>query len=117
MKEQDRKEEGRGLIRGCHRVGRKIIMEHDRRKQEKKHRQRERKGVKKTHYGTNYRDGGNRGLNRKSQAESIICETEMDRGPLQCLIPLFYVKRSSHRANTCTDSVQFGFSLWWKKTS
>lgn len=55
-----------------------------------------------------WRDGGQ---NRKSQAERIICETEMDHGPLWCLIPRFHVKLSSHRANTCTASAQFGFSL------
>ena len=59
MKEQDsgtEKRTVRGLMRGCHRAGGKnkeAVWEDGWR-----HGQRERKGVKKTHYGRNYRDGG-----------------------------------------------------------
>lgn len=60
-----------------------------------------------------WRDGGQK---RKSQVESIICETEMDHGPLWSLIPLLYVTVSPHRVHTCTASGSFCFSLGCNKT-
>lgn len=42
------------------------------------------------------------GPSRKSQAEGIICKTEMDQRPPGSLIPTFYVTASAHGAHTCT---------------
>lgn len=56
-----------------------------------------------------------RGQNRKSQAESIICETEMDHGPMWCLIPRVYVTESSRGDRTCAASALLSISLGCKK--
>lgn len=45
-----------------------------------------------------------------SQAGSIICESEMDHGPLWCLIRWFNVTACHWRANTCTAGVQFALN-------
>lgn len=45
-----------------------------------------------------------------SQAGSIICESEMDHGPLRCLIRWFNITTCHWRPNMYTAGVQFALS-------